>query len=105
MTTSSFNANDYIVESNYIVASAEDSFNALGWGKQGEVFTEELRQFFDTLLKVPQALVDNDDSVNWVTIWNYLDSRSYGNERKRQIVDLINTNRLDTVSPDDFINN
>ena len=89
----------------YPVASAEDQLAALqrassDWRK--EVLNDSLRRFFENRLKIPQALVDHPNSANWVIIWNYLDERSWGSERKKKIVDLINENRLDNQNPHDF---
>jgi hypothetical protein len=74
-----------------------------GWEK--EVLNDANCRFFEMRLKIPQDLVDHPDSVNWVTVWDYLDQRSYGNFRKKEIVDLINKKELDKVSPNKFLRN
>ena len=92
----------------YDVATAEQQFAVIqraisGWEK--EVLNDANRRFFEMRLKIPQALVDHQDSANWVAVWDYLDQRSYGNFRKKEIVDLINRNSLDKLSPDEFLRN
>ena len=89
----------------YPVASAEDQLAALQRASSDwhDVRLDDYhRRFFEKRLKIPQALVDHPNSANWVIIWNYLDERSWGSERKKKIVDLINENRLDNQNPHDF---
>jgi hypothetical protein len=89
----------------YDVATAEQQFAVMqraisGWEK--EVLNDANRRFFEKRLKIPQALVDHPNSASWVIIWDYLDGRSWGSERKKMIVDLINKNLLDNQNPHDF---
>jgi hypothetical protein len=93
---------------NYVVATAERQFAAMqsaisGWRK--EVLNDDNRRFFENRLKIPIALVDHLDSDSWIAVWDYLDQRSYGDLRKKEIVDLINRNSLDKLSPDEFLRN